>query len=89
MEELHAPRFGERAAEVTQQASVRSLAKQIEIAMGLNRRCEPAAGLGVRRLPLWLFCQHPACNTHAAHINTFSTPPKTHPPGRSALWPSP
>jgi len=39
VDELHAPRFGERAAEITKSAHVRSLAKQVEIAMGLNRRC--------------------------------------------------
>jgi hypothetical protein len=39
VEELHAPRHGERVREIVAQANVRSLAKQVEIAMGMNRRC--------------------------------------------------
>ncbi|KAI8474675.1 MAG: hypothetical protein J3K34DRAFT_517988 [Monoraphidium minutum] len=60
VEELHAPRHGARAREPAAQGSARSLAKQVEIAMGLNRRSERPLALTLTsfRGALAAFCDH-------------------------------
>lgn len=94
VEERHAPRHGERAASVAGEGSVRSLAKQIEIAMALNRRWAAQEQRGgqtgmeggalCRRL-LLLAARHPP--PRRPPLQPTSPTPATRPPRHPAPGP--